>query len=81
VTANAKLEPDRFDFIGAAMKFGIVLRIEDDLGDAVAVAQIDEEQPSVVAHSRDPSAQGDCCPDMFTAQRAAGVSSSDSRHI
>ena len=42
-----------------ALVQGGVRRAEDDLRDAVAVAEVGEEQPAVVAHRRDPAAKHD----------------------
>ena len=49
--------------------------VEDDLGDAVAVAQVDEAHAAVVAVVVDPAAEGDGFADVSFAQGAAGVGS------
>ena len=43
---------------------GRVGGIEDDLGDAVAVAEVDEQAAAVVAVGVDPAAEGDGVADM-----------------
>ena len=45
--------------LGGGVRLGGLLRMEDDLDDALAVAQVDERDPAVVATVRDPAAQRD----------------------
>ena len=47
--------------------------IEDDLGDAGAVTQVDEDQPAVIATTCDPATQGDLLADVTAAEFAAGA--------
>ena len=47
--------------------------IEDDLRDAVAVAQVDEDAAAVVAAARDPAEEHDLFADVGRAQVAAAV--------
>ena len=47
--------------------------IGDDLGNAVMVAQVDEEQPAMVADAMDPARQADGLPDFRFPQLCAGV--------
>ena len=49
--------------------------LEDDLGDPVAVAEVDEEQPAEVAPGVDPAVQDDMLPDVVGGQVAASMSS------
>ena len=48
-------------------------RPDDDLGHAVAVAEVDKDGPAVVAFAVDPSAQGDFGLDIIFAELAAGM--------
>ena len=50
---------------------GSVLRIEDDLGDAFAIAQIDEDQAAVVAAPIDPACEFHRLAGIAGAQRSA----------
>ncbi len=52
---------------------GGAVGIGDHLGKAVVVAQVDEQQPAVVAHAVDPAREADGFADVGRAQRAAGV--------
>jgi hypothetical protein len=47
--------------------------IEDDLGDAFAVAQIDEHEAAVIAVVRDPAGQDHACVDIGRAEGTTGV--------
>jgi hypothetical protein len=46
---------------------------DDDLRDAVAIAQVEEQQRAEIADAVDPSEQHDVAPDVGGRQRAAGV--------
>ena len=50
-------------------------RVEHDLRDAVAVAQVDEQPAAVVAVAVDPAAEGGRLADVVDAKFAAGMSS------
>ena len=50
-----------------------VLGVEGDLGHAVAVAQVDEDETAVVAAAPHPTGEGDLLADMLGAQLVAGV--------
>jgi len=50
-------------------------RIEDELGDAVAVAEVDEDAVAVVAIGLDPAGQDDVLADIACAQLAAAMGS------
>ena len=57
VTLNHVLRPQRFALVdNRGRRVG---RIEHDLGDAIAVAQIDEQPAAVVAVAIDPAAKRD----------------------
>ena len=43
------------------------------LGDAVVVAQVDEEEPAMVAHAMDPAGKAHILPRVFGAKGGAGV--------
>ena len=58
-----------------------VLRAEDDLRDAVAVAEVREEQPAVVAHRQDPAAKHDLRPGVRSVQFPAGVCAARADHF
>ena len=49
--------------------------LEDDLGDPVAVAEVDEDQPAEVAPGVDPAVEDDGLPDVVGGQVTAGMSS------
>ncbi len=49
-------------------------RIEDDLRDAVAIAEIDEQAAAMVAVAIDPATEGDRLADVFDAKFATGMS-------
>ena len=51
----------------------VILRAHDDLHDAVAVAQVEEDQPPVVAAAMHPAGQRDALADMLAPQRPAAV--------
>ena len=52
---------------------GLLFRSEDNLRDTLAVAQIDEDNPAVVAARADPAGQGHAVADVFVAQSRAVV--------
>ena len=47
------------------------LRVDDELADAAAVAEIDEDETTVVAAPRDPARQRQTLPDMLGSRLAA----------
>ncbi len=47
------------------------LRIEDDLYEAGAVAQVEENQPTMIAAAVYPAVQGDLLPDVLRPQYPA----------
>jgi hypothetical protein len=49
------------------------VRIEGQLGEAGAVAQIDKDQPAMIAATQDPAHQADFLADMGGAQITAEV--------
>src|SRR5690606_32726987 len=49
------------------------IRIGDDLGEAVMVAQVDEEEAAMVAHAMDPAREADGLADIGLSQLCAGV--------
>ena len=74
--ARAHLAVDAHHPLGAHGLGGLergAVGIGHDLRDAVVVAQIDEQQPAVVAHAVHPARQPHRLADVGTAQRAAGV--------
>ena len=46
---------------------------DDDLGEAVSVAEVDEDGAAMVALALDPAAQGDFDSDIFFAELSAGM--------
>ena len=56
------------------MRGGIVRRIEDELDDSLAIAQIDKDEPAMIAARLDPSPQSDLAARIGGAQRAAVIS-------
>src|SRR5262249_15158912 len=61
-------------------QFLAALRLENDLGDAVAVAEIDEHEQILIAAGVDPPVENDGFADVGFAQLAAGVSPPHERH-
>lgn len=59
--------------LGPAVGLGVVLGVEDHLGDAVAVAQVHEDDAAVVAALGHPAHEGDALANMLGAQGAAVV--------
>ena len=59
---------------GARLKIRSGVRLEDDLGEAVAVAQVDEDQAAEIAPGVDPAVERNSLPDMILGQFAAGMS-------
>ena len=51
----------------------IILRADNDLDDAVAVAQVEEDQAPVVAAAMHPAGERDALADMLAPQRSAAV--------
>ena len=62
--------PDRH-----VLRGGRRVRLDDDQREPEAVAEIEQEQPAVVAAREHPSAEGDARPGVGRAQFAAGVGS------
>src|SRR5262249_44101300 len=52
---------------------GTLLGLEDDLGEAVAVAKVDEDQPAVIAAGVHPAVEDDGLPDVGGAPLAASM--------
>ena len=50
------------------------LRLEDDLSQTIAIAQVDEDQAAVVATGIDPAVEDDLLADVVSGQLAAGLS-------
>ena len=63
----------RTERVGGGSGLSMKLGAEHDLGDAVAVAQIDEDHPSMVAAGGYPAAEGRLSADIGGAQGAAGA--------
>ena len=61
------------EFVGFLCGVGIFLRAEDNLCDAFAVTEVDENQAAVVAAGGDPAAEGDFGAGMFGAEGVAVV--------
>ncbi len=63
------------------MRFGRFRRVDDDLGDPVPVAQVEEDELAVVTAAVDPAGQAraDAC--VRSAQLAAGMAAVRSRQI
>ena len=59
---------------GSGLQLGAGVGLEDDLGDPVAVAQVDEDQAAEVAPGVDPAVEHDGLPDMVLRQFSAGMS-------
>ena len=55
------------------MGFGVVVAVDDDLGDAVAVAEVDEDQAALIAAAVDPAVEDDGGAGVSAPQRAAGM--------
>ncbi len=57
----------------ARLELGAGLGLEDDLGEAVAVAEVDEDQAAEIAPGVDPAVEDDGLPDVARGQFAAGM--------
>ena len=60
---------------GAGLELGAGLGLEDDLGEAVAVAEVDEDQAAEVAPGVHPAVEDDRLSDVVGRQFAAGMRS------
>ena len=58
---------------GRFMRFGVVIAVDRDLGDAVAVAQVDEDEAALIAPAVHPAVEDDGRAGVGAPQRAAGV--------
>src|SRR5262249_41889511 len=58
---------------GRVLKLGTRLGLEDDLGQARAIAYVDEREPPKVAPGVDPAVEDDGLTHVFERQFAAGV--------
>ncbi len=67
-------DPLRTDRLGNRKKFLRSLRMTDNLREAVAVSDIEEDESTVVATRVDPAAERHRCTSVFGRQFAAGVS-------
>ena len=56
---------------GGRVRLGCGLGVDDDLGDAVAIAQVDEDQLAHVAPAIDPARERDLAPSMLGARVTA----------
>ena len=63
------------DAAGQLGRFGRNRRIDHDLGDAIAVAQVEEAQAAVIAATVQPAGQGHFGADLLGAQLATGMGS------
>ena len=59
--------------LGEVVRLAGGLGVEDDLGEPVAVAQVDEDDVAVIAPARDPAEEDDLLADVGRAQIAAAV--------
>src|SRR5581483_6081944 len=81
--ARHHLAGDRDHALGAHRLGRLEHRARDvdyDLGDAVMVAQVDEQQIAMIALALDPARQAGLLADMFRPQLAARMGSVDRRH-
>ncbi len=62
--------------VGAGVGLCVLRRAEHDLGQALAVAQVDEDEPAVVAPELHPAHEADLGVDVFLAEGAAVVGTS-----
>ncbi len=53
------------------VRFGIDFRVEDNLSDAPAVAEVDEDNPAVVAAAKNPAHENDFLIQVAEAERVA----------
>ncbi len=63
---------------GLGVSSGGVLLVEDDLGDAGAVAHVEEDEVAVVAAAVDPAHQDDVLAVLFVAKVSAHVGAAES---
>ena len=76
--AHRALDPDHplaAAGLGEAPRLGAILGIKQDLGQPVAVAQVNEDDAAVVAHGVHPAAEGHALADVGGPEFAAGVGS------
>ena len=55
-------------------------RINDDLGEAIVIAQVDEQQATMVAHPVDPAGKADVLALVVNSKLATGVAPVGVRH-
>ena len=60
--------------LAGACELGAGLGLEDDLGDSVTVAKVDEQQAAEVAPGVDPAVEHDILPDVLGGQVTASLS-------
>lgn len=60
---------------GVRLKKGAGVGLEDDLGDAIAVAQVDEEQAAEISPGVDPAVQDNLLSNVLDGQVTARMSS------
>ena len=61
------------DLTGQGVGRGVEGRVEDELGQALPIPEVHEDEASVVAPAERPAHQGDAPPGVGRAERAAGV--------
>ena len=59
------------DVFGLGGQFGVLRGVDKQLGDAFAVAEVDEDQPAQIAAGIDPAAEADRLTDLGCAQLIA----------
>jgi hypothetical protein len=69
----------RPEFFGLRDGFRAAVRVDDDLRDAVTVAEVEKHPRPVIAAGIDPATQGDGLADMFGPQLAAGMGTQHAR--
>ena len=68
-------DPFRMQLVGSRSDVRSMLRMDDDLSLAVAVAQVNEDQATKIAATRDPALQPDRLVQIGRTQLTAGMSS------
>ena len=69
--AAHRQNPLRAQLVRLGVRFGVDFRVEDNLGDAPAVAEVDEDNPAVVAAAKNPTHENDLLIQVIEAESVA----------
>src|SRR5438067_13006472 len=73
---------DKFgaQILSSGEEFSAALRLEDHLGDAIAIAQIDEDEHSMIPVGIHPAVEDHRLPDLGLSELTTGMRSPQSHH-